>query len=603
VVTVQIKQAPSGPVEVGTALQLLAEARNASGGVVGGQLFTWQSSHPAIATVSGLGRVTAVAAGTTTITLQSGAVGASVVIAVVAPAVLRVAMFPTTLAMAPGGSGQFSAAALGSNGTIAGATIHWSTDNPDIATVDASGRVSGLRAGTALIRARSGQVIQTRGVTVSTETTNLRIHRVDFIQVAQNALGDVALVRGKPTAIRLFPEASAPGYVNVPIAVTLRRAGATLFTTTVTSGVMPTSADITSAVQGVLVPLPAALDLDGATLEVEIDPDGAYPERDEWDNTSPVHGDDASAIVTIAVPPLRIRLVPMAPAGAVPPAINTAAVDALTALMRLIYPAAAIDVSVRSASIVTGHAWPDRAGLSDALAVLEIERLADGFDGHYYGVHNQGPIAGIAGLGYLTARSSLGIAHGEVFAHEVGHNMGLSHPPGCGADLVNTGYPYPNGQIGIPGWDPRTPNQFVPATSIDMMGYCGGFRWISGGHYSGILSVLRNRPPATLRAAPADVVPIAVSGRVTAAGPTGFTARRLRQASALSEGGAVAVAAVDAGGGVLARGTLPLLEVADLDPGAAQVAGILAVPRADASRVTALWITVRGATATVPLAD
>ncbi len=506
VVSVAIVTPPPATLEVGSRIQLRAEARDGAGMVLTSQPFAWASDRPAVATVTRSGQVTAMAEGQATITVSVGDRSASVALTVTTPAVQTIGIFPATLGLAPGEHGQFSASAIGSNGTIPGAVIAWGTSNQDVATVDATGRVTGVGPGIAEIRARVGLVVRSRGVTVSNETRNFWIHRADFIQIAQNAAADVPLVRGKPSAVRLFPAANVTDFTDLPIDVQLERGGSVIFSTRVSSGPIPTTPSISDGAQGIMVPLPPLLDIEGATLRVTIDPDNQLAERDEWDNMSPIHGDDAAPIVMQSVPALRIRLVPIAPVGNAPPAISAGSIATLAGFMRTIYPTASVEVTLRPATLVTSYPWPDRDALVDVLSDLEVERLADGFNGHYYGVQQVGAISGIVGIGWLSGRTALGTANDVVFAHEIGHNLGLGHPPGCGADQANTGYPYQNGQIGLRGFDPRS-GLAVPATSIDMMGYCPGFKWVSGGYFRGMLSELQKRGGSTLRTAPADAVP------------------------------------------------------------------------------------------------
>jgi hypothetical protein len=61
----------SGSVQVGQVLQLTATPLDASGNVLGGRTVTWATSNAAVATVSGTGLVTAVAAGAATISAMS----------------------------------------------------------------------------------------------------------------------------------------------------------------------------------------------------------------------------------------------------------------------------------------------------------------------------------------------------------------------------------------------------------------------------------------------------------------------------------------------------------------------------------------------------
>jgi hypothetical protein len=405
----------------------------------------------------------------------------------------------------------------------------------------------------------------------------------------------VPLVRGKPSALRLFPATNQAGWGGVPVDVSVRKAGSTVFSTRIVTGVLPTLPSPADPAQGIIIPLPPSLDIEGATLHATIDPDGTDAELDEWDNTWPVAGADPAVIVMVAIPTLRIRMVPIAPVGGIPPTVTDGDAQALAELMRTIYPTASVEVSVRPAGIISSFPWNNQADLSNVLGDLEVERVADGFSGHYYGVHDVGAVDGIVGLGTLSGLVSLGNTQQSVFAHEVGHNLGLGHTPGCGAGNPNNNYPYPNGQIGLRGYDART-QTVVPATAIDIMGYCGGTKWLGGGYFSGIFSVLRSRSPGTLRATPTDVVPVAIRATFDGDVVVRVGARRLDAAAALSEqGGEVAVTVVDADGRALATAQLPLRQVADA-AGAAVVAGVVAVPSAVAERATAVWITARGRT-------
>lgn len=602
VASVAILSAPSGPIQVGDAVQLQAEARDNGGSLLTGQAFVWSSDKPTVVTVTRSGRVVAMAEGTATITVSVAGRSASASITVAPSQVTSIGVQPATLALAPGATARFNANAIGDNGVIPGITIQWNSSDQSVATVDATGLVTAVGQGTARITARVGAVERSRGVTVSTETWNLRIFRADFIQVAQNATADVPLVRGKPTAIRLFPVAdNVAGLEDVPIQVTLRKAGAVIFDTRINSGVVFPVPSITDGMQGVMVPLPPALDIEGATLQVTIDPDNTIAEFDEWDNSTPIPGDDPPTVAMVSVPTLHIRLVPVAPQGGTLPSVTSTTIASISELMRTIYPTASVDVTVRSGGIITTYPWPDRTALIDVLGELDVERTADGYTGSYYGVQQVGAIGGIVGIAWLGGRSALGTAQGEVFAHEIGHNLGLAHPPGCGADNANTGYPYPDGQIGLRGFDPRS-GQAVPPWAIDMMGYCPGFKWISGGHYRGIMSALQSQGLSTLRVTPGDAVPFAITAHGDDGDLSAGRARRLAHAQSVSEDvGEVTVEALDAGSVVLATHHLPLRAVADLP--ARRVAGVVPVPAAAAGRVVALRLRLGGSELVVPVGN
>lgn len=80
--------APASPTVVaGNVLQMSATPAAADGTVLTGRLIAWESSDPAVATVSGTGRVTGVAAGSATITATCEGVSASAALTVTAPVV------------------------------------------------------------------------------------------------------------------------------------------------------------------------------------------------------------------------------------------------------------------------------------------------------------------------------------------------------------------------------------------------------------------------------------------------------------------------------------------------------------------------------------
>lgn len=72
VASVVITIAPTGPVLVGTTVQLGATALNATGGTIAGATITWQTSDALLATVSSGGLVTVLGAGPVTITAKAG---------------------------------------------------------------------------------------------------------------------------------------------------------------------------------------------------------------------------------------------------------------------------------------------------------------------------------------------------------------------------------------------------------------------------------------------------------------------------------------------------------------------------------------------------
>lgn len=117
----------------------------------------WSSSNTAVATVDDLGNVTSVGDGTCTITATSTDgtnISATCAIEVESKIfVTGVTVSPQTLSLFPAETGQLTATVLPADATVK--TVSWSSSNTDVATVDASGKVTAVAAGTADITVMS----------------------------------------------------------------------------------------------------------------------------------------------------------------------------------------------------------------------------------------------------------------------------------------------------------------------------------------------------------------------------------------------------------------------------------------------------------------
>jgi trimeric autotransporter adhesin len=158
-------QSPS--VSAGATVQLTGTVRDVNGGIVNSAP-VWTSSDNAIATVSGTGLVTGVSAGNATITASSGGKTGSTVVKVSAAPIGNVSVSPQAPSMNVGATTQLSANVTDVNGaSVSGAVVAWTSSNIAIATVSASGLVTGVSAGTATITASSGGKSGSTTVTVS----------------------------------------------------------------------------------------------------------------------------------------------------------------------------------------------------------------------------------------------------------------------------------------------------------------------------------------------------------------------------------------------------------------------------------------------------
>ena len=141
----------SATVNINSAITLHATVLPAT---AANRTVTWSSSNPSVATVNSNGVVTGVSAGTTVIT-------ATTVNGLTATSTVTVQLtdnFPTSITLDRTAATINIHSALTLHATVlpsnaANRTVTWSSSNHNVATVNSSGRVTGISAGTAVITA------------------------------------------------------------------------------------------------------------------------------------------------------------------------------------------------------------------------------------------------------------------------------------------------------------------------------------------------------------------------------------------------------------------------------------------------------------------
>lgn len=163
--TITVQQVPSSVsvapstlnLQLGQSVAVSASVRDARGNSIPGATVAWTTAHPAIASVSPTGLVTATAAGTTTLTATSGGRSASAQISVASTTptpIAAIAVAPASASVQIGRTVDLTAQALdASNQPLTGRVLSWTSSNVSVATVDSNGRVSGVSAGTAIVSA------------------------------------------------------------------------------------------------------------------------------------------------------------------------------------------------------------------------------------------------------------------------------------------------------------------------------------------------------------------------------------------------------------------------------------------------------------------
>ncbi len=158
----------SASVSVGQTVQLAATPKDANGNPLTGRTVTWSSGNTAVATVSASGLVTGVSAGAATITAASEGQSGSAAITVTSVPVASVAVSPASASVQTGQAVQLTATPKDANGNpLSGRTIVWMSSNTAAATVNTSGRVTGVAAGSATITATSEGKSGTAAITVT----------------------------------------------------------------------------------------------------------------------------------------------------------------------------------------------------------------------------------------------------------------------------------------------------------------------------------------------------------------------------------------------------------------------------------------------------
>ena len=182
----------SATVNEGQTLQLAATLKDANGNILTGRSITWSSSNSSAATVNATGLVTGVVAGSATITATSEGKSGTSAITVVHMPVASVTVTPASTSISAGSSVQLTATPKDANGNpLVGRTVTWQSSNTAAATVNGSGLVSGVAAGSATITATSEGQSGTSAITVTPPSAS----------VVLVGAGDIAdCTTGEPTA-------------------------------------------------------------------------------------------------------------------------------------------------------------------------------------------------------------------------------------------------------------------------------------------------------------------------------------------------------------------------------------------------------------------
>jgi len=156
---------------VGATQTLTAQVTDAQGNLLTNRPIAYTSDAPSVAGVSGAGVVTALSPGSARVTATSEGRTGVASIQVIAVPVATVQLTPPTSTLLVGASQLFVATARSAEGTLlTGRTTTWTSGASLIASVSASGTVTALSPGVALILVSVDGVTATATVTITVPT-------------------------------------------------------------------------------------------------------------------------------------------------------------------------------------------------------------------------------------------------------------------------------------------------------------------------------------------------------------------------------------------------------------------------------------------------
>jgi hypothetical protein len=171
--------APIGAVFEGDVVVLRAVVRDAAGREIPGAPITWSVSDATVAEVATDGTVTTLKPGVARVTARSGTATAAHDLAIARLMVQQVTVLPVSLTLAQGDITPVGIRVQGEGGRdVQGRLVTITSDDPSIASIDASGRVRAVSPGVTTVRAIADGVTGTSRVEVTASDAVLVLSRL-----------------------------------------------------------------------------------------------------------------------------------------------------------------------------------------------------------------------------------------------------------------------------------------------------------------------------------------------------------------------------------------------------------------------------------------
>jgi hypothetical protein len=317
------------------------------------------------------------------------------------------------------------------------------------------------------------------------EHLELAIEAVHLNQGNQTLHGTAGVIAGRAGILRIVARANATNPFTPPVLVRLYQ-GATLIREELLAAPaagVPTHPDLAELRHTWNLALPAADVVPGLAVEVVLDPHDVLRVRTPGDKRFPRGGGAASLDVAV-LHPLRVVFFPVhAAAHQLTGDVTTSNMDAYLPVARQWLPVAQIVPRV-DGTFTTGLDLSEASNWSRLIAEIQAKRTLEGArDEYYHGIVPFFTGTPWGGYAYIPAHAGSVFRSGitydrfpiaaEVFAHEIGHNLGRRHAP-CGNVIgPDPAFPHPNARLGSPGFDIASGELVAGHDLRDYMSYCG----------------------------------------------------------------------------------------------------------------------------------
>ena len=322
-------------------------------------------------------------------------------------------------------------------------------------------------------------------------------------QAVQSREYPVSLVAGEKALLRVFPtvrQAASAGIPRVRARFYVDGRETHVENIPGKSAAIPTHLDESSLSKSANAEIPGHVVQPGLEMVIEVDPEGALDEALEVAKRIPETG--RLAVEVRAMPLFDLTLIPFVWSqtqdSSIVDLIQAMAADPENHEMlnetRTLLPVG--DLAVKAHEPVLSSSNSAFAIRDQTKAI----RAMEGGRGHYMGMMAS-PVTGARGVAFQPGRSSFALPRASTIAHELGHNMNLQHAP-CGT-TGDASYPYPDGSIGVWGYNFRDGGRLVHPARPDLMSYCFEDQWISDYSFTNALRyrLFDESPPAEAIAA------------------------------------------------------------------------------------------------------